>query len=169
MKNLPANAVDLKRLWFDPCVVKIPWKRARQATPVLLPGESHRQRSLASYSPWGRRGRQTEATQHTRVCVRDSSSEAALCLSSHILTTSLKTTEHSLDTGNISKILINAALFLFISNSLIFQLLSFLLSKSSLLCVFTYQFFRKDEGEIFITIFWNIYNLISDCSFLFNK
>ena len=26
-------------------------------TPVFLPGESHGQRSLAGYSPWGRKGR----------------------------------------------------------------------------------------------------------------
>ena len=31
-------------------VGKIPWRRAWQATP--LPGESHGQRSLVSYSPW---------------------------------------------------------------------------------------------------------------------
>ena len=30
-----------------------PWRRAWQPTPVLLPGESHGQRSLAGYSPWG--------------------------------------------------------------------------------------------------------------------
>ena len=35
-----------KRYWFDPWVRKIPWKRARQPTPVFLPGESHGQRSL---------------------------------------------------------------------------------------------------------------------------
>ena len=35
--------------WFR----KIPWRRARQPTPVCLPGESHGQRSLASYSPQG--------------------------------------------------------------------------------------------------------------------
>ena len=28
-------------------------KRARQPTPTLLPGESHRQRSLSDYSLWG--------------------------------------------------------------------------------------------------------------------
>ena len=38
---------------FDPWVGKIPWRRAWQPTPVFLPGESHRQRSLAGYSPWG--------------------------------------------------------------------------------------------------------------------
>jgi len=33
-------------------VGKIPWCRAWQPTPVLLPGKSHGQRSLAGYSPW---------------------------------------------------------------------------------------------------------------------
>ena len=32
---------------------KIPWRRAWQPTPVFLAGESHGQRSLAGYSPWG--------------------------------------------------------------------------------------------------------------------
>ena len=31
------------------------WRREWQPTPVSLPGESHGQRSLASYSPWGRK------------------------------------------------------------------------------------------------------------------
>ena len=29
------------------------WRRQWQPTPVLLPGESHGQRSLVGYSPWG--------------------------------------------------------------------------------------------------------------------
>ena len=29
------------------------WRRQWQATPVLLPGKSHRWRSLVGYSPWG--------------------------------------------------------------------------------------------------------------------
>ena len=29
------------------------WRREWQPTPVLLPGESHGQRRLAGYSPWG--------------------------------------------------------------------------------------------------------------------
>ena len=40
---------------FDPWVRKIPWRRAWQPTPVFLPGESHGQRSLEGYSPWGRK------------------------------------------------------------------------------------------------------------------
>ena len=39
-----------KRCGFDPWVGKIPWRRARQPTPVFLPGECHGQRSLAGYS-----------------------------------------------------------------------------------------------------------------------
>ena len=32
-----------------------PLERAWQSTPVVLPGESYRERSLAGYSPWGRK------------------------------------------------------------------------------------------------------------------
>jgi len=38
IKNLPANAGD-KRCGFDPWVMKIPWRRAWQPTPVFLPGD----------------------------------------------------------------------------------------------------------------------------------
>ena len=41
-----------KRSGVDPWVEKIPWRRTWQPTPVLLPGESHGQRSLAGYGPW---------------------------------------------------------------------------------------------------------------------
>ena len=44
-----------KRCRFNPQVRKIPWRRPRQHTPVFLPGESHGQRSLAGYSPLGRK------------------------------------------------------------------------------------------------------------------
>ena len=30
------------------------WRREWQPTPVFLPGESHEERSLAGYGPWGR-------------------------------------------------------------------------------------------------------------------
>ena len=55
VKNPPANAGDVrKRRGFDPWVEKIPWRRRKwQPTPVLLPGESHGQRSLEGYSPQG--------------------------------------------------------------------------------------------------------------------
>ena len=47
-KNSPANAGDASSI---PGWGKIPWRRKWQPTPVFLPGESHRQRSLADYSP----------------------------------------------------------------------------------------------------------------------
>ena len=34
---------------------KVTWRRKWQPTPVFLPGESHGQRSLVGYSPWGRK------------------------------------------------------------------------------------------------------------------
>ena len=51
VKNPSTNAGDIMRHGFDPWVMKIPWRRAWQPTPLLLPGESHGQRSLAGYSP----------------------------------------------------------------------------------------------------------------------
>ena len=49
---------------FDPWVRKIPWRRKWQSTPVLLPGESHGQRSLVGYSPWGHRESDTTEWLH---------------------------------------------------------------------------------------------------------
>ena len=50
VKNLPATAEDVRDVGN---VRKILWRRAWQPSPVFLPGESHGQRSLAGYSPWG--------------------------------------------------------------------------------------------------------------------
>ena len=38
---------------LDPWVGKTPWRRKWQPILVFLPGESHGQRSLVGYSPWG--------------------------------------------------------------------------------------------------------------------
>ena len=47
---------------------KIPWRRTWQPTPAFLPGEFHGQRSLAGYSPWGRKeSDMTEATEHAHM------------------------------------------------------------------------------------------------------
>ena len=45
---------------FHPWVRKIPWRRKWQPTLVFLPGESHGQRSLGGYSPWGLKEYMTE-------------------------------------------------------------------------------------------------------------
>ena len=54
---------QLKRCRFDTWVRKIPWRRKWQHTPVLSPGESHGQSSLASYSPWGCKEPDTAVTE----------------------------------------------------------------------------------------------------------
>ena len=47
------SACKCRRPGFYPWVGKIPWRRRWQPTLVFWPGESHGQRSLAGYSPWG--------------------------------------------------------------------------------------------------------------------
>ena len=70
VKNLPA----IRRPGFNPWDGKIPRRRKWQLTPVFLPGESHGQRSLASYSPWGRRESDTteRLTQYYMETVKSS-------------------------------------------------------------------------------------------------
>ena len=52
---------------FDSWVGKIAWRKAWQPTPVFLPGEFHRQWSLAGYSPWSLKELDTtETTEHAR-------------------------------------------------------------------------------------------------------
>ena len=43
--------LQCRRPGFDAWVRKIPWRRAWQSNPVVLPGKSHGHRSLAGYSP----------------------------------------------------------------------------------------------------------------------
>ena len=46
---------------------RFPWRRAWKPTPIFLPGESHGQRSLAGYSPWGcEESDTTEMTKQAR-------------------------------------------------------------------------------------------------------
>ena len=62
-KNAPANAGEVGDVGLTPGL-EVTWGRARQPTPVSLPGESHGQRSLAGYGPWGRKEADTtEVTQ----------------------------------------------------------------------------------------------------------
>ena len=60
LKCLPA----MQETGFNPWVGKIPWRRKWQPTPVFLPGESQGQRSLAGYSPWGRKELDTTEQLH---------------------------------------------------------------------------------------------------------
>ena len=47
------SACQGRRLRFNPWARKIPWIRKWKPTPVVLPGKSHGQRSLAGHSPSG--------------------------------------------------------------------------------------------------------------------
>ena len=51
VKSLLASARDIKRRMFDPWVGKIPLEESMATILAILPGESHRQRRLAGYSP----------------------------------------------------------------------------------------------------------------------
>ena len=51
VKNLPANARDLRDAGSIPGLGRLPWRRTWQPTRVFLPGNCHGQRILAGYSP----------------------------------------------------------------------------------------------------------------------
>ena len=68
VKNPAANAGDIKEATSNPGSGRFPWRRACQPSPVFLPGESHGQRSLAGYSPWGcKELDMTEQLIHTHI------------------------------------------------------------------------------------------------------
>ena len=61
-----ANAGDKRDVGSITGSGRFPWRRPWRLTPVFLPGESHGQRSLAGYSPWGHNeSHMTETAQHS--------------------------------------------------------------------------------------------------------
>ena len=63
VKNPPAIAGDMRDSGLIPGLRRSPGKQQRQPTLVFLPGESHAQRSLVDYSPWGRK--ESDTTEET--------------------------------------------------------------------------------------------------------
>ena len=51
VKNMPA----MQETWIRSLGLEDPLEKEMQPTPVFLLVESHRQRSLVGYSPWGRK------------------------------------------------------------------------------------------------------------------
>ena len=49
------NPPAVQETWVQSLGWEDPLEKGWQPTPVFLPGESHGQRGLAGYSPWGRR------------------------------------------------------------------------------------------------------------------
>ena len=62
-KHSPSLFFFFLNFLFHAGVQTINWRRKWQPTPVFLPGESHGQRSLVGYSPWG--GKESDTTEHT--------------------------------------------------------------------------------------------------------
>ena len=68
VKNPPASAGNVRDVGSIPGSERFPRMRAWQPTPAFLPGESHGQRSLAGYSPCGRKeSDRTEQLTHTNL------------------------------------------------------------------------------------------------------
>ena len=62
VKNLPA----MQETRVQSLLWEIPWRRKKEPTLVFMPGESHVQRKLADYSPWGHKeSDMTEQITHT--------------------------------------------------------------------------------------------------------
>ena len=53
VKNSPANAGDVRDTGLIPGSERAPGVGNGNPLPVFLPGESHGQRNLVGYSPWG--------------------------------------------------------------------------------------------------------------------
>ena len=63
-KKKKESACQCRKCRFNPWVGKSPWRRKWETTLVFLPRKSHGKRSLAGYSPWGRKeSNMTEATK----------------------------------------------------------------------------------------------------------
>ena len=62
VKHLPA----MQETWVRSLGREDPLEEGKQPTPVLLPGESHAQKRVVGYNPWGRKqSDMTERLIHT--------------------------------------------------------------------------------------------------------
>ena len=59
VKNLPV----MQETWVQSLGWEDPLEEEMATTPVFLPGKSHRQKSLAGYSPWDHK--ESDMTEHT--------------------------------------------------------------------------------------------------------
>ena len=63
-KESACQCRKMQEMWVQYPGGKIPWSRNWHATPVLLPGKFHGQRSLAGYSSQGHK--ESDMTEHTQ-------------------------------------------------------------------------------------------------------
>ena len=76
---------DTFSVQFDLLCGEYPWKRKWQPTPVFLPGESHGERSLAGYSPWGQHSQTLLKQLSTHAWWRPSRKKAEIVKHCHLL------------------------------------------------------------------------------------
>ena len=62
VKNLPSHVGDTRVTGWISGSGRFAWSRQWQPTSVFLPEESHGQRSLVGYSPWGHK--ESDLTEH---------------------------------------------------------------------------------------------------------
>ena len=62
VKNLPAHVGDTRVTGWISGSGRFTWSRQWQPTSIFLPEESHGQRSLVGYSPWGHK--ESDLTEH---------------------------------------------------------------------------------------------------------
>ena len=53
LAQMVKNPLAMQETWFQSLSREDTWRREWLPAPVFLPGESHGQRSLVGYSPWG--------------------------------------------------------------------------------------------------------------------
>ena len=86
---------------YSPWVRKIPRRREWQPTPVFFPVESHGQRSLAGYSPWGRE--ESNRTEYAHIHTPVGALVSVFCFYHHRLKENLCThyskCQNSVETG----------------------------------------------------------------------
>ena len=89
--------LQCRRPKFDPWVGRAPWRSKWLPTAVFFPGESHEQRSLAGYSPWGcKESDMTEqACLHTNAVLTMDTREVLLLLCSDLCVWPLACTDQS--------------------------------------------------------------------------
>ena len=81
--RLKRICLQLGRPGFEPWVGKISWRRERLPTSVFLPGEFRGQRSLAGYSPWGRKESTWLSNFHTHIHDPGRASQVVLVVKNH--------------------------------------------------------------------------------------
>ena len=128
--------MQCRRPGFNPWIRKIPWRREWQPTPVFLAGESHGQRSLAGYSPWGCRVRHDWVTKHTHT-EENEESRGILLEISYFIEESYRMKRENKNKGNVYLVFLHILLCVLLVTSANY-LQSSILHSSNITCISLY-------------------------------